>query len=55
MYLRTCGSYKSANHRKDWVRKLQIRKVLLLRSVRKSNKLFKSESLWIFVSQNLFA
>jgi hypothetical protein len=55
MSLRTCGSYKSANHIKDWVRKSQIRKELHLRNVRKSNKLFKSESLRIFASQNLLA
>ncbi len=24
--LRTCGSFKSANHKNDWVRKSQIRK-----------------------------
>ncbi len=36
MNLRTCGSFKSANHKKDWVRKSQIRKVSHLLKVRKS-------------------
>ncbi len=45
-----CWSFKSANHKKDWVRKSQIRKVPHLLKVRKSNKLFKSGSL-----RNLFA
>jgi hypothetical protein len=35
MYLRTWGSFKSANIKKDWVRKSQIRKVSQLRKVRK--------------------
>ncbi len=35
MYLRTCGSFKSANHKKGWIRKLQIRKVPHLRKFRK--------------------
>ncbi len=38
---------KSANHKKDWVRKLQIRKVLHVHKVRKSNKLFKSANLYL--------
>jgi hypothetical protein len=35
-----CGSFKSANHKKDWVRKSQIRKVPHSQKVCKSNKLF---------------
>jgi hypothetical protein len=42
MYLMTCGSFKFADQKKDWVRKPQIRKVSHLQRVRKSNKLFKS-------------
>jgi hypothetical protein len=42
MCLQTCGSFKSANHKKYWVRKMRH-----LRKVRKSNKLFKSENLRI--------
>ncbi len=38
--LRNCGSFKSANHKKDSVRKSQICLVLQLRKLRKSNKLF---------------
>jgi hypothetical protein len=45
MYFRTCGSFKSANHKKDWVRKLQIRKVPHVHKVRKSNNLLKSANL----------
>jgi hypothetical protein len=55
MYLRTCGSYKSANHKKDSARKSQIHKVPHLRNVRKSNKLFKSAHLRICDLRNLFA
>jgi hypothetical protein len=47
MYLRTCKSFKSANDKKDWISKSQIRKVSHLRKVRKSNKLFKSANLRI--------
>jgi hypothetical protein len=36
MYLRTCGSLKSANYQRDWVRKSQIRGVPDLRQIRKS-------------------
>jgi hypothetical protein len=54
MYLRSCGSFRSANHKKDWVRKSQIYKVLHLRKVRKSNKLFKSAILRICDLRNLF-
>jgi hypothetical protein len=42
MYWRTCGSLKSANHKKDWLRKSQIREVSHERMARKFNKLFKS-------------
>jgi hypothetical protein len=35
MYLRTCKSFKYANHKKHWLRKSQVRKVSLLRKVRK--------------------
>jgi hypothetical protein len=49
MNLRTCGSFKSANHKKDWVRKSKIRKVPHLRKVRKSNIFF------IANLQNFFA
>jgi hypothetical protein len=38
---RKTTNYKSANHKKDWVRKLQLRKVPHLQKVSKSNKLFK--------------
>jgi hypothetical protein len=38
--LRTFGSFKFANHKKDWVRKSQIRKVSHLRKARKSDKFF---------------
>ncbi len=34
MYLWPCGSFKTANDQKDWVRKSQIRKVPRLRTVR---------------------
>ncbi len=37
---------KSENHKKDWIRKSQIRKVPHLRKVRKSNKSFKTANLW---------
>jgi hypothetical protein len=40
MYLRTCGSFKSANHKKDWVCKSQIHKVPHLRKVRNANVTF---------------
>jgi hypothetical protein len=50
MFLRTCGSFKSAHHKKDWVRKSQLCKESHLRKVRKSNKLFMSANL-----RNLFA
>jgi hypothetical protein len=43
MHLLTCGSFKSANLKKDWVRKSQIHKVPHLRNIRKSNKLLKPE------------
>jgi hypothetical protein len=36
--LRICGSFKFANHKKVWVRKLQIPIVPHLRKARKSNK-----------------
>ncbi len=41
MYLRACGSFKSAKHKK-WVRKSQICKLSQLEKVGKSNKLLKS-------------
>ncbi len=50
MYLR-----KSADHKKDWARKSQIRKVLHLRKLRKSNQLYKSANLRICDLRNLFA
>jgi hypothetical protein len=31
LHLRTCGSFKSTNHKKDWVRKSQTRRVSYLR------------------------
>ncbi len=40
MYLQSCGSFRSANHKKDWIRKSQIRKMSHLGKVRKSNKSF---------------
>jgi hypothetical protein len=43
---------KFENHKKDWIRKSQIRKVPHLRKVRKSNKLFKSSNLWICDERN---
>ncbi len=71
MYLLTCGSFKSAtkfgsakgkvtnyvyeNHKIDWVRNLQIRKVPHLWKVRKSIKLLKSANLRICDLRNLFA
>ena len=55
MYLRTCGSFKSANRKKDCVRKSQIHKASHLRKVRKSNKLFKSANLRICDFRNLYA
>ncbi len=51
LYLRT---WKSANHKKHWVRKSQTRKVLL-RKVRKFNKLFKSTNLRKCDLRKLFA
>ncbi len=45
MNLSTCG--KSANHKNDWVRKLQIRKVSHLRNVLKSKKIIKPAGLRI--------
>jgi hypothetical protein len=54
MYLRTCGSLKSANLKKDWIRKSQIRKVSHLRNVHKCNQLFKSPNLRICYYRNLF-
>jgi hypothetical protein len=48
MYMRTCGSLKSVNYQKDWVRKSQIRKVPDLRQIRKSaNYLRKSANVRI--------
>jgi hypothetical protein len=47
MYLRTCKSFKSENDKKDWISKPEVRKVLDLRKVRKSNKLFMSANLRI--------
>jgi hypothetical protein len=44
MYLRSL-SFKSANLKKDWDRKSQIRKTSHLRKVRKSNKLVESANL----------
>jgi hypothetical protein len=38
MYLRTCGSFKSANYKKDYVRKSQTCIVPHLRRVHKSNQ-----------------
>jgi len=38
MNLRTFGIFKSANHKKDCVRKPQFHKMPNLRKVRKSNK-----------------
>jgi hypothetical protein len=38
MYLRTWGSFKSTNHKKDWVRKSQIRKIPQLRKGPQPNK-----------------
>jgi len=52
MGLRTCGSFKSANHNKDlWPSNHKIRKVSPLRKVRKSNKLL-SRQIWDL--KNLF-
>ncbi len=42
LYLRTCKSLESANHKKDWVHKPKIRKVSHLQKIRQTNKLFKS-------------
>jgi hypothetical protein len=42
MYMRTCGSFKSANKNKDWVCYSQIHSVPFLRKVRKSDNSFKS-------------
>jgi hypothetical protein len=53
-YFRTCGSFQSANHKKDWVQ-LQIRKVPHLRKVCKSNKIFKTPQLGLCDLRNLFA
>ncbi len=47
-------NYKSANHKKDWFRKSQIREVPHLPMVRKSNKLFMSDNLRICNLQNFF-
>ncbi len=55
MYLRTRGSFKSANHQNNWVRKSQIRSVSHFRKVRKSNKLFNDTNLRICSLRNLFA
>jgi hypothetical protein len=55
MCLQTWGSFKSANHKKDWVRKSQIRKVSHLRKVHKSNKLFKVSKFAVCVLLNLLA
>jgi hypothetical protein len=55
MYNRTYGSFKSANQKKDWVRKSQIRKVSYLRKFRKSSKLFKSANLRLCDLRNLLA
>jgi hypothetical protein len=46
MYLWTCGSFKSANH-KQFGAQLRMRKVPHLSKVRKSIKLFKSANLRI--------
>jgi hypothetical protein len=43
MYLRACGSIKSKNHKKDWVRNSQSRTVPDLLKVRKSN-----EIIWVW-------
>ncbi len=69
VYLRTCGSFKSAkklgsanrkstsyesaNHKKDWVRKLQMRKSPTFAEARKSNKLFKSANLPVCIFAEL--
>jgi hypothetical protein len=45
---------KSANHKKDWVRKSQTCKVPHLLKVSKSNKLFKSANLQVCDLRNLF-
>jgi hypothetical protein len=55
MYLPACGSFKSANHKKDWVCKSQMIKLPHLRKVHKSNKLMKSVNLRIRDLRNLFA
>jgi hypothetical protein len=47
MYLRTCGSFESANHKKDSVPRSQIRKVSHVRKVRIHYKLFMSANLLI--------
>jgi hypothetical protein len=55
LYFRTFGSFKSSNHKKDSVRKSQIRKVSHVRKLRKSNKLFngtylRTTHLWQLIS-----
>jgi hypothetical protein len=52
-----CGlaEVKSANHKKDWVRKSQGREVSHLRNFRKSSKLFKSANLRICDLLKFFA
>jgi hypothetical protein len=51
--LRTCGSFMSANHKKDCVHKLKIFKMSHLRKVRKSNQLLKSANLLICDCEDL--
>jgi hypothetical protein len=55
MQLRTWENFKSANHKKYRVCKLHIHKVLHLRTVCASNKLFKSAYLRICYMRNFFA
>jgi hypothetical protein len=50
-----CGGLKSANHKKDCVRKSHIHKVPHLWKVHKAKKLYKSANLQICDLENLFA
>jgi hypothetical protein len=53
MYLGTCRSFESANHKKIGSTNRKIRKVSHFRKVRKSNKLFKPANLRICGMRNL--
>jgi hypothetical protein len=50
---RKSTNYESANHKKGWVRKLQMRKSPTFAEARKSNKLFKSENLPVCIFAEL--